>query len=142
MDSGENQMKCRKRPPVSGWNPPHQRGFTIVELAVVMVVLTIITSIGLANFMKFRTRASYTSCISNQRHIVEASTLYISATNPGTEVIDVSTLTASGYLTPKVAGCPNSNARALDDYTIHIENNAVTAIDCKIKPVDHQWNVP
>jgi prepilin-type N-terminal cleavage/methylation domain-containing protein len=142
MDSGENQMKCRKRPSAAPRNPAHQGGFTIVELAVVMVVLTIITSIGLANFMKFRTRASYTSCVSNQRHILEASTLYISAMSPGTVDVDVSTLTGGGYVAPKIAGCPTSTVHALDDYVIHIDNNAVSAIDCKIKPAEHQWNIP
>ena len=114
----------------------------MVELAVVMVILSIITSIGLANFMKFRTRASYTSCVSNQRHILEASTLYISSMNPGTVVLDVNVLTGGGYVSPKIAGCPKSTVHALDDYVIHIDNNSVTAIDCKIEPAEHLWNLP
>jgi prepilin-type N-terminal cleavage/methylation domain-containing protein len=142
MDSGENQMKCRKRPFAASRNAAYRGGFTIVELAVVMVVLTIIMSIGLANFMKFRTRASYTSCVSNQRHILEASTLYISAMNPGNAVIDVNVLTGAGYVSQKIAGCPTSTLHAFDDYVIHIDNNDVSAIDCKIKPVDHVWNLP
>lgn len=119
-----------------------QRGFTIVELAVVLVVLTIITSIGLANFMKFRTRASYTSCVSNQRHILEATTLYISSMNPGTVIMDVNVLTGGGYVAQKIAGCPRSAARAFDDYVIHIDNNNVSAIDCKIEPAEHVWSLP
>jgi prepilin-type N-terminal cleavage/methylation domain-containing protein len=135
-------MKCKTRPSAARRNPALQRGFTIVELAVVMVVLTILTSIAMANFMKFRNRASYTSCVSNQRHILEASTLYISATNPGTAVVDVADLTGGGYLATKIAGCPTSTLHALDDYSIHVTNNEVTAIDCKIKPADHLWRLP
>jgi prepilin-type N-terminal cleavage/methylation domain-containing protein len=135
-------MKCRMRPRALRCGPAHRDGFTIVELAVVMVVLSILTAIGMANFIKFRLRASYTSCVSNQRHILEASTLYISATNPGTAVVDVSALTGAGYVAPKIAGCPNSDQHALDDYTIDVQDNQVVSIGCKIKPADHQWNIP
>jgi prepilin-type N-terminal cleavage/methylation domain-containing protein len=135
-------MQCKTRPRATASQASLRSGFTIVELAVVIVVLTIITSIALANFIKFRTRASYTSCISNQRHILEATTLYISSTNPGSVVIDVNVLTGGGYVAQKIAGCPKSNAHAFDDYVVHIDNNNVSAIDCKIEPAEHLWNVP
>ncbi len=135
-------MKCKTRPLVAPRTAALRGGFTIIELAVVMLVLSIIASIALANFIQFKTRASYTSCVSNQRHILEGSVLYISATGPGTVVLDVNVLTGGGYVAQKIAGCPNSLAKALDDYTIHLDNDVVTAIDCKIKPAEHLWNVP
>ncbi len=135
-------MRCRMRPLARRRRRTSRDGFTIVELAIVLVIISIIASIAMANFIKFRLRATYTSCVSNQRHILEASTLYIAANSPGTSVIDVNVLTGGAYVAQKVAGCPASTVRALDDYTIHIVDNDVAAIDCKIEPANHQWNVP
>jgi len=117
-------------------------GFTLIELAVVIVVVTVITSIALANFIRFQKRASYTSCASNQRHILEASTLYISQSNPGTVAFDVAVLTAGGWINLETASCPRSAMHAQNDYRIDIVNNDVNSIDCKILPAEHHWNLP
>jgi prepilin-type N-terminal cleavage/methylation domain-containing protein len=122
---------------------PHaRRGFTFIECAVVIVVVTIIASIAIVNFIRFRSRADYTSCVSNQRHVLEASVLYVSTANPGTRNIDVNVLTAGGWLTDEAADCPKSTVHAQNDYRIHIDLNRVSAIDCKILPAEHLWAVP
>ena len=114
----------------------------MVELAVVIVVIGVVSTIALTNFMRFRNRASYASCLSNQRHVLESSLLYISLASPGTVTFDVSDLTTGGYLGNDVAECPKSTAHLLDDYRIHVVSNNITQIDCKIEPVVHQWDVP
>jgi prepilin-type N-terminal cleavage/methylation domain-containing protein len=119
-----------------------RRGFTMVELAVVIVVVGVISVIALTNFIRFRTRATYASCLANQRHILESSLLYVSLTNPGTVTFDVDQLTAGGYLNDEVAECPKSTAHTYNDYTVHIVTNHITEIDCKIEPAEHQWDVP
>lgn len=119
-----------------------QSGFTMVELAVVFIVLAIVSSIAIANFIKFQTRASYASCVSNQRHVLEASTLYISLDNPGNVAFDVNQLIADGYLAQEVGACPRSTMHAMNDYHVVVVNNRVSVLDCKILPVDHHWNLP
>jgi hypothetical protein len=111
-------------------------------MSVVIVVLSIIASIAIVNFIRFRSRADYASCVSNQRHVLEASTLYISLSNPGTTNIDVVVLTGGGWLSNEVAGCPRSTAHVFNDYRIHINNNQVESIDCKILPAEHLWTLP
>jgi len=133
-------MPCRARGRFQA--PPRRAGFTLVELAIVVVVLGIISAIAMSNFIRFRHRANYAACVSNQRNIVEASLLYISITYPGTTTFDVDQLTAGGYLPDQVADCPLSTAHAMNDYTVSIVDNRVTEIECKIEPADHLWNVP
>jgi len=134
-------MRCRTRGRVRSGQPAGRRGFTLIELAVVIVVIGVVSTIALTNFMRFRNRASYASCVSNQRHVLESSLLYISLSSPGTVTYDVSDLTAGGYLSAEVAECPKSTAHLMDDYRIHVVSNNVTQIDCKIEPVVHQWDV-
>lgn len=117
-------------------------GFTMIELAVVLIVLSIMSSIALANFIKFQKRASFASCVSNQRHVLEASTLYISLENPGNVAYDVNVLVGNGYLSQEIGECPRSAVHAMNDYHITVVNNRVTGLNCKILPVDHQWNLP
>ena len=135
-------MTCRTHPWVRTSTRRSERGFTLIELSVVIIVVTIITSIALANFIRFQKRASYASCASNQRHILEASTLYISQASPGTVTFDVAVLTAGGYVNTETAECPRSVMHAQNDYRIEIVDNTVNKIDCKIEPVDHHWELP
>lgn len=119
-----------------------QRGFTLIELAVVIMVVAVITSIALANFIRFRTRASYVSCVSNQRHILEATTLYISQNSPGTIAFDVAVLQAGGWVNHETCECPRSTMHGQNDYHIDIVDNSVNDISCKILPADHHWDLP
>jgi prepilin-type N-terminal cleavage/methylation domain-containing protein len=117
-------------------------GFTLIELAVVITVLGVVSVIILANFIRFQNRARYSSCVSNQRHVAEAALLYSSLSNPGTVNVDVNVLTGGGWLVEEAAECPQSTVHAMNDYTIHFTANRVTQIDCKIQPAEHQWDVP
>jgi prepilin-type N-terminal cleavage/methylation domain-containing protein len=133
-------MRCRT-PQGARRSAAGRRGFTLIELAVVIVVVGVVATIALTNFMRFRTRATYASCLTNQRHVLESSLLYVSLTSPGTITFDVDQLTAGGYLSSEVAECPKSTAHTFNDYTIHINSNQVTEIDCKIEPAEHHWDV-
>ena len=117
-------------------------GFTLIELCVTVVILGILMAIGIVNFGRFRNRASYSSCVSNQRHILEGTLLYISAASPGTVTFDVDVLVAANYVGQQVADCPHSTIDDFKDYTIEITNNQVTALTCKIEPVEHAWTLP
>ncbi len=118
------------------------RGFTLIELGIVIVVIGIITSIGLVNFVRFRTRAQFAGCVTNQRHAYEACLMYVSNVNPGTVTFDVNVLTGAGYLPIDGAECPLSTVDDFNDYTLDIVSNAVTGIACKQEPADHLWAVP
>ena len=117
-------------------------GFTLIDLAVVIVVIGIIAEIGLANFIRFRTRAHYAGCVTNQRDTYEACLMYVSNVNPGTVTFDVNVLTGLGYLPSEAAECPVSNVDDFNDYILDVVSNSVTGIGCKQEPVTHLWTVP
>jgi prepilin-type N-terminal cleavage/methylation domain-containing protein len=117
-------------------------GFTLIELGIVIVVIGIIMAIGLANFVRFRTRAQYAGCVTNQRHAYEAALMYVSNVNPGTVTFDVNVLTGGGYLPTDAAECPLSAVDDFNDYTLDVVSNAVTNIACKQEPLGHHWAVP
>ena len=118
------------------------RGFTLIELGIAIVVIGIIMAIGLVNFVRFRTRAQFAGCVTNQRHTYEACLMYVSNVNPGTVTFDVNVLTGAGYLPTDAAECPLSTVDDFNDYTLEVTSNAVTDIRCKQEPADHLWEVP
>ena len=117
-------------------------GFTLIELVTTIVIVAILATIGIANFIQFKRRASVASCTSNQRHTLESSLLYISTSSPGTTSFDVNFLTAGGFLSQEVGECPESTIDDFNDYTVNIVNNSVTLITCRVLPVEHAWTLP
>jgi len=128
--------------PRPGHRGSGSRGFTLIELGIVIVVIGVITAVGLVNFSRFRTRAQYAGCITNQRHTYEACLMYVSNANPGTVTFDVNVLTVAGYLPSDSAECPLSAVDDFNDYRLTIVSNTVTQITCKQEPVSHDWPVP
>ena len=117
-------------------------GFTLIELGVVIVVIGIIMAIGLVNFVRFRTRAQFAGCVTNQRHAYEACLMYVSNVSPGTVTFDVNVLTGAGYLPSDAAECPLSTVDDFNDYSLDVVSNSVTGITCKQEPAEHLWAVP
>lgn len=119
-----------------------RHGFTLVEIMVALVIMGIVASLGVINYLRLIGRANYASCVTNKRNTYEASLLYIAAVSPGTVTFDVDVLTGAGLVSGVVADCPSSSIEDHNDYTIEITLDQVTAIDCKIEPADHSWRIP
>jgi prepilin-type N-terminal cleavage/methylation domain-containing protein len=68
------------------------QGFTIVELLVVISILSVLMGILLPVLAKARRQARTVLCIVNQRHIVNAVSLY-AADNDGSYPVSVATIT-------------------------------------------------
>lgn len=117
-------------------------GFTLVELMIVIVVLGILIAIAIPNFTSFRNQATRKSCISNQRHIYEAATLYAFENMIDNKVINVTVLTTGDYISRNLGECPASDVEDFDDYAITITNANVTDIRCTFRPNEHDWTPP
>jgi prepilin-type N-terminal cleavage/methylation domain-containing protein len=115
-----------------------RRGFTLIELMVVIAIISILASILVPNFIRARAQGQFTACKSNLKNIGTAVEMY-STDNAGRFP------TVAGDLTPNylkiVPTCPSaggdtytggfSTASAPDAYTIVCagENHATVGQD-------------
>ena len=104
---------------------------------VVIVIIGLLATIGLANFLSMQEKARYGACIKQQRTVFEAAILYGSENLLGTEVVNVDVLWGAGILTEEVGECPSSGTVDWDDYRVNFVNDDPTAIICSIRAVDH-----
>lgn len=117
------------------------KGFTVVELAVVVTVLGLIVAIGLVNFIRMKDNSTRASCHANQRNIAQAVELYLADNPTATGAINVSTL-QPGYVKVEISECPDSNDGSNDDYTLTLAGGDLSTIVCDIQPVPHAWTAP
>ena len=58
------------------WFKPRQRGFTLVELMIVVAIFGILIGLALPNFLKARVRARQQLCIENLSQIESAKQIW------------------------------------------------------------------
>lgn len=81
----------------------NQKGFTLIEIMIVVLIIGILLAIAIPNFLKARTTSQAKSCISNLKQIDTATQQY--AMTPGaTDPPTVALLTP--YLKAWPSGCP------------------------------------
>lgn len=117
----------------------NRRGFTLIELMIVIVIIGILSTIGIANFVSMQDKARYGACISHQRYVHEAAVLYAADIAVGTQVVNVNVLWGAGYLTQEVGECPSSGTVDWDDYRVSFVSNEVTGVVCSIRGAEHLY---
>lgn len=116
-----------------------QRGFTLVELMIVVLVIGILAGIGVPHYLSVRDRSVRGSCIANQRNIVQAASLYASENNVDAAVINVAALQPLGYISLPSSECPASKVRDMDDYRVTIVAGRVSDVRCDVLAAAHDW---
>jgi prepilin-type N-terminal cleavage/methylation domain-containing protein len=97
-----------------------QRGFTLVEIMIVVAIIGLLASIAVPNFVKARTQARQKACISNLELIEGAIQQWALTLNKA----DNATVTygdISSYLQRAVV-CPSGGSTFDDSYTISTVN--------------------
>jgi prepilin-type N-terminal cleavage/methylation domain-containing protein len=116
-----------------------QRGFTLIELLVVIVIIGILASVSLANFVRMQRNAKMAACISHQHNIFEAAFAYAIDTSVPDGVMNVDVLQAAGYVPEQLCECPSSPVEDFDDYNIDWAGGLPVDVDCTYLPVEHDW---
>ena len=73
-----------------------QKGFTLIELITVIVILGVILGIGLPKYAKMQAQSEYDSDVATLRNFAKAAEVYWASTPGATSPVSVDTLDSAG----------------------------------------------
>lgn len=88
-----------------------KKGFTLVEIMIVVAIIAILAAVAIPNFVKYRKQSQSTACIANLKQIQSA---YEQAKLGGTTVAQVADLVGKDKYIKNDLYCPSDKAKVND----------------------------
>ena len=122
-------------------NTSRRKGFTLVEIMIVVAIIGLLAAIAIPNFVRARTTAQTNACINNLRQIDGAKQQWALENKASSTAAPVDT-DIQPYMGRGSAGglpsCPaDSTQKFANSYTI---NNVSTPPTCQINTSNHVLN--
>lgn len=105
----------------------NQKGFTLIELMVVVLIIGILVAIAIPVFGSAANNAKDKSCIANIRTIAGAVAQYNAENNSWAP--DVATLVSSGFLKAEPSDPHGAFTYAITTGTVSVDPSHVPAVD-------------